>query len=77
MKNAMIAMSGGVDSSVAAYLAITQGYRCAGGTMRLCDKQLLGQEPADNMTDAKAVADRLGIPFHQFDCTGDFRQQVV
>ena len=76
-KKAMIAMSGGVDSSVAAYLAMQAGYICAGGTMRLCDKKLLGQEPADNVADAKTVAERLGIPFHELDCTEAFRQQVV
>lgn len=76
-KEAMVAMSGGVDSSVAAYLAMQAGYVCAGGTMRLCDESLLGQEPVDNVADAKAVADRLGIPFHEFNCTDAFRQQVV
>ena len=34
-KNALIAMSGGVDSSAAAWLTLQEGYRCAGGTMRL------------------------------------------
>ena len=77
MKKAMIAMSGGVDSSVAAHLAMAAGYDCSGGTMCLCDKGLLGAEPKDHVSDAQAVADRLGIPFYQFDCTGDFRQQVV
>ena len=45
--------------------------------MCLFDRQLLGAEPADHVSDARAVADRLGIPFHCFDCTGDFRQHVV
>ena len=76
-KKAMIAMSGGVDSSVAAFLAIEQGYSCVGGTMRLCDKALLGQEPVDNVSDAQAVATALGIGFYQFDATGAFRQMVV
>ena len=76
-KKAMIAMSGGVDSSVAAFLAIEQGYSCVGGTMRLCDKALLGQEPVDNVSDAQAVATALGIGFYQFDSTGAFRQMVV
>ena len=34
-KKAIIAMSGGVDSSVAAYLMMNQGYECAGATMQL------------------------------------------
>ena len=37
-KKAIIAMSGGVDSSVAAYLMIQAGYDCAGATMKLYDK---------------------------------------
>ncbi len=71
MQRAMIAMSGGVDSSVAAYLAMEQGLSCCGGTMLLWDKNPL------SAGDAKAVADRLGIPFHLFDGTDIFRQQVV
>ena len=65
----MIAMSGGVDSSVAAYLMQQQGYDCVGGTMLLCDM------PAGR--DAKAVADRLGIPFYEYDARDLFRAQVM
>ena len=36
-KTALIGMSGGVDSSVAAYLMVRSGYRCIGATMRLYD----------------------------------------
>ncbi len=68
MKKALIAMSGGVDSSVAAYLAMEQGYDCAGGTMLLWD---------NTSSDAEAVCSRLGIPFYRFDGTEPFRQQVV
>lgn len=65
----MIAMSGGVDSSVAAYLMQQQGYDCIGGTMLLCDI------PAGR--DAKAVADRLGIPFYEYDARDLFRARVM
>ncbi len=71
MKKAMIAMSGGVDSSVAAFLAMEQGLHCAGGTMLMWDK-----DPRVTC-DARAVCDRLGIPFHIFDGTEIFRRQVV
>ena len=71
MKTAMIAMSGGVDSSVAAYLAGEQGYVCQGSTMLLWDS-----DPGCAV-DAKAVCDRLGIPFQIFDATADFRREVV
>ncbi len=69
MQKAMIAMSGGVDSSVAAYLAIQQGLDCCGSTMLLWDRESSG--------DAQAVAHRLNIPFHIFDGTEMFRCQVV
>lgn len=66
---ALIAMSGGVDSSVAAYLAIQNGFECIGGTMILC------QSEAD-LSDAAAVAQRLTIPFYTFDARLPFRQHV-
>ena len=66
---ALVAMSGGVDSSVAAYLAMEQGFSCIGGTMLLCQKP---QEVAD----AQAVAQTLGIPFYTFDAAGLFREKV-
>ena len=42
-KKAIIAMSGGVDSSVAAYLMLQKGYDCAGATMKLYDKPQCSQ----------------------------------
>jgi tRNA-specific 2-thiouridylase len=66
---AMIAMSGGVDSSVAALLAIKQGLSCIGATMHLHE--------VGNTADAAAVARRLDIPFHEFDATAPFQQQVM
>ena len=71
MKKAMIAMSGGVDSSVAAHLAMEQGLACCGGTMLLWDTSPGGA------ADAQAVAQRLQIPFYTFDATEKFRAQVV
>ena len=71
MEKAMIAMSGGVDSSVAAYLAIQQGLSCIGGTM------ILWGDASGSIADARAVAQRLGMPFSVFDGSAQFRQQVV
>ena len=68
--HALIAMSGGVDSSVAAYLTLRQGLQCTGGTMRL-----LGAET--DTRDARDVAQRLGIPFQLFDFRQLFRDQVI
>ena len=74
---ALIGMSGGVDSSVAAYLMMEAGYACVGATMRL----YTGQDgcPCDlsSADDARAVADRLGIPFHTLDFSDDFQAQVM
>ena len=67
---AMIAMSGGVDSSVAACLIQQAGYQCIGAMMRLHD-------PSGSAEDAQAVADRLGIPFYLLDRSEAFRQQVM
>lgn len=71
MSKALIAMSGGVDSSVAAYLMMRQGCECIGATMQLLD----GAE--SQISDAKAVADRLGIPFYSFDLRHEFRETVI
>ena len=77
-QRALIAMSGGVDSSVAAYLTIKEGFSCVGGTMLLCSDSLPGQAAGcDPSVDARAVAQKLGIPFHVFDRTDAFRQKVV
>ena len=69
---ALIAMSGGVDSSVAAFLAGQAGYRCGGAIMKLWDS---GSTAA--VSDANAVADRLGMAFHVLDAEEPFRQLVV
>lgn len=71
---AMVAMSGGVDSSVAAYLTMNAGISCIGATMRLCDGLADTGSAAE---DAKKVAERLNIPFYLFDHTSLFREKVV
>jgi len=72
-KKALIGMSGGVDSSVAAYRMLQQGYTCIGGTM-LLHKSACG---SDSAADARAVADRLGIAHHIFDFQPDFDKKVI
>ena len=74
MHKALIAMSGGVDSSVAAYLTQLNGYDCIGATMRLCDGLVPENGSAE---DARQVAQRLELPFHVFDHTALFRRKVV
>ena len=71
-KKALIAMSGGVDSSVAAFLMQQQGFDCGGAIMKLWEENA----PAA-ISDAQAVADRLGMDFHVLDATSPFRREVV
>ena len=79
----LVAMSGGVDSAVAAYLLRERGYETAGVTLRMFDPSLLTPEgvkalgDADPVRDARDTADRLGIPHHALDYTEDFRASVV
>ena len=70
----LIGMSGGVDSSVAAHLMVQQGFDCAGGTMRLHDFHCGG---ADDVLDARAVAEKLGIPHYTFPFQPEFEQHVI
>ena len=82
-KKALIAMSGGVDSSVAAFLTQQAGYSCIGAMMRLFDNNILpkGQDSAccslDDAEDARSVARRLGFPFYVFNSKGDFEEKVI
>lgn len=71
-KKALIAMSGGVDSSVAAYLAGQAGFVCIGATM-----QLHPDDASKQIADARSVAERLGIPFYAWDFRKEFRQYVM
>lgn len=73
-KRALIGMSGGVDSSVAAWLMLQKGYSCAGGTMRLHHFSCGG---ADDALDAKAVADKLGIAHHILEYQPEFEETVI
>ena len=80
---ALIAMSGGVDSSVAARLMQERGYDCAGCTMKLYENADAGLAEGrtccslDDTEDARAVAFRLGMPFFVFNYTEAFREKII
>ncbi len=70
-KKVLIALSGGVDSSVAAHLMLENGYECIGATMQLLDNAEV------QIADAQAVAERLQIPFYCFDMRKEFRERII
>lgn len=80
---ALIAMSGGVDSSVSALLMKQQGYECIGCTMKLFDKDDLGLEQESSccslsdVEDARSVAHRLDMKYYVFNFCDGFKEQVI
>ncbi len=80
---ALIAMSGGVDSSVAALLMQRQGYTCIGCTMRLYENEDAGI-PRENtccslfdVEYARSIANALGMDYYVFNFTEDFEKKVI
>lgn len=80
---ALIAMSGGVDSSLAAKLMKDKGFDCIGCTMKLYHNEDAGIESSrtccslDDVEDARSVAYKLGMPFYVFNFTDAFRDTVI
>lgn len=82
-KKALIAMSGGVDSSVAAFLTKEQGYECIGATMKLYqnDDIVINREHTccslDDVEDARSVAHSLGMDHYVMNFKEHFKEQVM
>ena len=83
MARALIAMSGGVDSSVAAWLMKERGDDCIGCTMKLFSNDDIGLGRArtccslDDVEDARNVANRLHIPYYVFQFSDEFLDKVI
>ncbi len=82
MAKALIAMSGGVDSSVSAALMKQAGYDCIGVTMKLHNENgdVCGEKScctARDAEDARGVCVRLGMKYYVFNFTADFDEQVI
>jgi tRNA-specific 2-thiouridylase len=78
----VVAMSGGVDSSVVAALLKEEGYDVVGVTLQLYDHgQMLHRKGAccagQDIYDAKTVADRIGVPHYVLDYESRFREEVI
>lgn len=82
-KKVLIGMSGGVDSSVAAYLLKEQGYEVIGATMQIWqeDKEFEEREGGccslSAVEDARRVCDKLGIPFYVLNFRDYFKEKVI
>jgi tRNA-uridine 2-sulfurtransferase len=82
MARVLVAMSGGVDSAVAAALLVDRGHEVTGVHLKLADVPLGEQVPGhgcctlDDAQDARRCAQVLGIPFYVWDLSEDFQREV-
>lgn len=80
---ALIAMSGGIDSSVAAYIMKQRGYECIGATMKLFQNEDIGVSrehsccSLDDVQDARSVAYKLDIPYYVYNFADRFAEKVI
>lgn len=78
-KKVTVAMSGGIDSAVAALLLKNEGYDTVGATMLLCQKILPDGTDATetDIRDARSICDKLGIDHKVYDLSDEFKNTVI
>lgn len=82
-KKALVAMSGGVDSSVAAYLTQKNGFDATGITLKLFDNEDIGEKrektccSLDDIDDARSVCYKIGIPYYVYNFKDSFKDTVI
>lgn len=80
-KRVVVGLSGGVDSSVAAYLLLQQGYEVIGMFMRNWhDESVTLSDDCpwiDDSNDALLIAEQLGIPFQVIDLSKEYKERIV
>lgn len=80
-KSVLVAMSGGVDSSVAAALLLERGYKVVGVTMKLWEDECTSRDSMccsiDAVNDARRVADKLEIPHYVLNLKDEFNKNVI
>lgn len=80
-KRVLVGMSGGIDSSATCIMLQEQGYEVVGVTMRTWDVpsrfSTPGQDEPDDVLEARALAERLGIEHHVADVREEFKQIIV
>ncbi len=78
-KKVTVAMSGGIDSAVAALLVKKAGYEVTGATMRLCEKLMADRSDGTqtDINDARLICEKLGIAHIVYDLPQEFRDTVI
>ena len=77
MPKVIVGMSGGADSAVAALLLKQQGYDVVGVTLRTWVSETGEDSRCCEIDDVRSVCEKVGIPFHVFNCVSQFEHKVI